>query len=133
MFKKSITYTDYDGNERTEDFFFNLNKAELIEFNYFVDEGMEKFLQQIVKKEDIKSMIGLIKELIRRAYGEKSSDGLRFIKYRDGRSLADDFMQTEAYSELFVELTSDEKKVSDFINGIIPRKMAEEIAEKKNK
>jgi len=130
MFKKAITYTDYDGNERTEDFFFNLNKAELIEFNYFVDGGMEKFLQQVVKKEDTKAMIDLIKELIRRAYGEKSADGLRFVKFKDGHNLADDFMQTEAYSELFVELTSDEKKVSEFINGIIPRKMAEEIAVK---
>lgn len=128
MFKKAITYTDYDGNERTETFFFNLNKAELIEFNYFVDGGMEQFLKRIVKTEDVKGMIDLIKELIRRSYGEKSEDGLRFIKARDGHNLADDFMQTEAYSELFVELTSDEKKVSEFINGIIPQKVAEELA-----
>lgn len=128
MFKKAITYTDYDGNERTETFFFNLNKAELIEFNYIVDGGMEQFLQRIVKNEDTKGMIDLFKELIRRSYGEKSEDGLRFIKVRDGHSLADDFMQTEAYSELFVEITSDEKKASEFINGIIPQKMAEELA-----
>lgn len=128
MFKKAITYTDYDGNERTETFFFNLNKAELIEFNYFVDGGMEQFLQRIVKNEDAKGMIDLFKELIRRSYGEKSEDGLRFIKSRNGHALADDFMQTEAYSELFVELTSDEKKASEFINGIIPQKVAEELA-----
>lgn len=128
MFKKAITYTDYDGNERTETFFFNLSKAELIEFNYFVDGGMEQFLQRIVKNEDVKGMIDLIKELIRRSYGEKSEDGLHFIKVRDGHNLADDFMQTEAYSELFVEITSDEKKTSEFINGIIPQKVAEELA-----
>lgn len=130
MFKKAITYTDYDGNERTETFFFNLNKAELIEFNYFVDGGMEQFLQRIVKNEDTKGMIDLFKELIRRSYGEKSEDGLRFIKVRDGHNLSDDFMQTEAYSELFVEITSDEKKASEFINGVIPQKMAEELASK---
>ena len=128
MIKKTITYTDYDGNERTETFFFNLNKAELIEFNYFVDGGMERFLQRIVKNEDTKGMIDLFKELIRRSYGEKSEDGLRFIKVRDGHNLVDDFMQTEAYSELFVEITSDEKKASEFINGIIPHKVAEELA-----
>lgn len=128
MFKKAITYTDYDGNERTETFFFNLNKAELIEFNYLVDGGMEQFLQRIVKNEDTKGMLDLFKELIRRSYGEKSEDGLRFVKTRDGHNLADDFMQTEAYSELFVEITSDEKKASEFINGIIPQRMAEELA-----
>lgn len=128
MIKKSVTYTDYDGNERTEDFFFNLTKAELMEMNFSATGGMEKLLKRIIETQDQKQIIEVFKDIILKSYGEKSADGKRFIKVRDGHRLAEDFEQTEAYSELFVELSTDDKAASEFINGIIPQSLAAEIA-----
>lgn len=121
MLKKTITYTDYDGNERTEDFYFNLTKAELMEMNFNTEGGMEKTIKRIVDTKDIKQLIEIFKDIILKAYGEKSDDGKRFIKIRDGHKLCEDFAQTEAYSELFMELASNDELASDFINGIIPQ------------
>ena len=121
MLKKTITYTDYDGNEQTEDFYFNLTKAELMEMNFNTEGGMEKTIKRIVDTKDIKQLIEIFKDIILKAYGEKSDDGKRFIKVRDGHKLCEDFAQTEAYSELFMELASNDELASDFINGIIPQ------------
>lgn len=121
MLKKTITYTDYDGNERIEDFYFNLSKAELMEMNFNTEGGMEKTIKRIVDTKDVKQLIEIFKDIILKAYGEKSDDGKRFIKVRDGHKLCEDFAQTEAYSELFMELASNDELASDFINGIIPQ------------
>lgn len=128
MRKETITYTDYDGIERTEDFYFNLSKPELMEMDYSATGGMDKMIKKIVDTQDTKKIIELFKDIVLRSYGEKSDDGKRFIKYRDGHRLSDDFAQTEAYNELFMKLATDEKAATDFINGIIPASLAHEMA-----
>ena len=117
MFKKTITYTDYNGSERTEDFYFNLSKAELMEMEMSMAGGMEAMLQKIIAAQDTSKIIEMFKKIILKAYGEKSDDGKRFIKSPE---LSKAFSETEAYSNFFVELAQDAGKASEFINGIIP-------------
>lgn len=122
MLKKNIKYVDYDGNERTEDFYFNLNKAEVIELQLGTVGGLTKTLEKIVQEKDASRIIEYFKTLILKAYGEKSADGRRFIKSQE---LRDAFEQTEAYSELFMELASDAKMAAEFINGVLPKEAAD--------
>jgi len=117
MFKKTITYTDFDGNERTEDFYFNLTKAEVTEMELSAKGGLVKQLQKIVAEQDSKRIVEIFKDLILKAYGEKSPDGRRFVKNDEIR---DSFSQTGAYSDLFMELATDAELASTFINGIVP-------------
>ena len=123
MIKKTITYTDYDGNERTEDFYFNLSKPELIEMQTSEAGGLEKKIEKISKEQDIKKIIELMKDIIQKSYGVKSDDGKRFIKNQE---VLDEFMQSEAYSELFMDLATDANAASEFINGILPKGLVEE-------
>ncbi len=118
MLKKTITYTDYDGNERTEDFYFNLTKAEITEMELSHDGGLTKLIEKIVAEQDSKRIVEIFKDLILRAYGEKSPDGKRFVKNQE---LRDAFAQTEAYSDLFMELATDAEAAVAFVNGIIPQ------------
>lgn len=118
MLKKTMTYVDYDGNNRTEDFYFNLSKAEVMEMELGTTGGMQKMLEKIVAEQDTKRIIEVFKDIILRAYGEKTPDGKRFIKSKD---LTDSFAQTEAYSDLFMELATDADAASKFINGIVPQ------------
>lgn len=127
MIKWPITYTDYDGNEITEEFRFALNRSELMEMNFSAAGGMEKMLQRIIDTKDTKEMIKIFKELILKSYGELSDDGRRFIKIRDGHELAEDFAQTAAYDELYMQLATDDKKAADFINGVIPKDLAKQV------
>ena len=127
MLKKTITFTDYDGNKRTEDFYFNLTKAEVIEMEMGTSGGMKKMLEKIVSEQDSRRIIETFKSIILKAYGEKSPDGKRFIK---GDDVSTAFAQTEAYSELFMELVTNTESASAFINGIIPQDVVAEIAEK---
>lgn len=117
MLKKTITYTDYDGNERTEDFHFNLNKAEVLEMEMGTNGGMTKMIQKIVAEQDMQKISNIFKDIILKAYGEKSLDGKYFEKSPE---LSRRFSQTEAYSVLFVELL-DPDKASAFINAILPQ------------
>ena len=125
MLKKTITYTDYDGNERTEDFYFNLKKSEVMEMEMGTTGGMRKMLEKIVAEQDSKRIIETFKDIILRAYGEKTADGKRFMKSQE---LADAFSQTEAYSELFMELATDAAAAAVFINGIIPQMPPEQAS-----
>lgn len=117
MYKITKTYTDYNGEERTEDFYFNLNKAELMEMQLSIDGGLEKKIKSIIAAKDTKEMIKIFKELVLSSYGEKSPDGKRFIKNDE---LREAFMQTEAYSDIFMELATDSDAASKFIKGIVP-------------
>lgn len=117
MLKKTITYTDYNGLERTEDFYFNLTKAEAAEMMMSTSEGFDKMILRIVEENDAPAIIKVFKELILKAYGVKSSDGKRFIKSKE---LSDEFSQTEAYSQLFMELASDADAAAAFINNVLP-------------
>ena len=123
MIKKTITYTDYDGNERTEDFYFNLNKPELLEWQASEAGGLEKKIERLTKEQDIAKIIELMKDIIKKSYGVKSDDGKRFVKNEE---VLNDFMQSEAYSELFMSLATDADAAAEFINGILPAGLAEE-------
>ncbi len=126
MLKKTITYHDYNDVERTEDFYFNLSKAELLEMELGTSGGLAEMIRKIVAAQDAPSIIKVFKELVLKAYGEKSADGKRFIKSPE---LSEAFAQTEAYSQLFMELATDEKQAAIFVNGIVPSEMAQAVAE----
>ena len=117
MLKKTIKYVDSNGVERTEDFYFNLSKAELAEMELSVDGGMSKMIENISKTNDAPSVVKFFKEIILKSYGEKSEDGKRFKKSEE---LSESFSQTEAYSEMFMEFFTDTESAISFINNIIP-------------
>lgn len=118
MLKKTITFTDYNDVEQTEDFYFNLSKAELTEMELSTKGGLVKMIEEIVEAEDNKEIVAIFKDLIIKSVGVKSRDGRRFVKNDEVR---DDFLQTEAYSVLFIELASDAKAAAAFVNGITPK------------
>ena len=117
MLVKEIKYTDFNGNERTEKFYFNLTKAEIMEMEMSTSGGMAEMINKIVETQNAPEIIKIFKELILKAYGEKSADGKRFIKSDE---LRDEFSQTEAYSQLFMELATDAEAAANFVNGIMP-------------
>lgn len=121
MLKKNIKYTDYNGVTREEDFYFNLSKAELMEMEMGTNGGLAEMIQQIVKTQDAPAIIKIFKDIILKSYGEKSLDGKRFVKVNEnGTPLSIDFSQTEAFSQLFMELATDADAAANFIKGIIP-------------
>lgn len=115
MVKKTITYKDYDGTQRTETFYFNLNRAELAKMQLSEKGGLAAKLTRITETNDVPALTKFFEELIERSYGVKSDDGRRFIKSRE---LYEEFEQTEAYSQLFMELAQDETKAAAFVNGV---------------
>ena len=117
MLKKTVTYVDYNGVERTEDFYFNLSKAEVAEMELSVEGGFSKMLEEIVKSNDNVRIVELFKQMVLKEKREKSADGKRFVKSKE---LSEAFSQTEAYSEIFMELALDEKAAAAFVNGIMP-------------
>ena len=127
MLKKRITYTDDNGEERTEDFYFNLSKAEIIEMEMGVTGGLTELIKKVMATKDVPSVMKIFKDLILKAYGEKSADGKRFVKVNDaGIPLAHAFAETEAYSQLFMELATDADAAAKFVNGIVPKDTAME-------
>ena len=129
MLKKTITYTDYNGSERTEDFYFNLSKAEVMEMELSTAGGLAETIKRVVAAQDQPAIIKIFKDLILKAYGEKSLDGKRFRKTDE---LREEFAQTEAYSILFMELATDDKAAADFVNGIVPADIAPDKVDKAN-
>ena len=121
MLKKNIKYTDFNGVEREEDFFFHLSKAELMEMEMGTQGGLAESIQKIIDAQDAPAIIKVFKDIVLKAYGEKSEDGKRFMKVdAAGVPLSIGFSQTEAYSTLFMELATDAEAASNFIKGIIP-------------
>lgn len=125
MLKKTITYFDYNDVERTEDFYFNLSKAEIMEMEMGTTGGLAEMINKIVQTQDAPAIIKVFKDLILKAYGERSADGKRFEK-KNG-ALAEAFAETEAYSQLFMELATDADAAARFVNGIIPRDMQQDV------
>lgn len=117
MISKTITYTDYNNVQRTETFFFNLTKAEVMELEMSVKGGLTELINRIVAAQDAAAIIELFKELITKAYGVKDPTGRRFMKSKE---LTEEFTQTEAYSVLFMELATDANAATAFVNGIVP-------------
>lgn len=126
MIAKTIKYKDFNGTEREEKFYFNLTKAEVTEMELSTSGGLAESIKQIVAAQDTPAIIKVFKDLILKAYGEKSLDGKRFRKLDDnGNPLATAFSETEAYSTLFMELATDDKAAAEFVNGIIPSDLNE--------
>lgn len=117
MFKKTVTYTDYDGVDRTESFYFNLSEAEIVEMELGTEGGWRERMQRIIDSKDAPTIMREFKKLIMNSYGIKSDDGRRFIKSDD---ISRDFVQTEAYNQIFMELVTDAKAAAEFANGIAP-------------
>lgn len=117
MYKETIKYTDYNGNEREEDFHFNISKAEVIKLQHSVNGGFESYLKKIIAAQDVKAIEETFESIIKLAYGEKSLDGKRFMKSKE---ITEAFVQSEAYSELLMHLLTDADYASMFINKILP-------------
>lgn len=124
MLKREITYEDFNGDEITETFYFNVSKPELIELEVEVKDGFSAWMQRIIKAEDYQTIIKEFKRFVLFAYGEKSQDGKRFIKNDE---LREGFSQTNAYNVLFMELAEDDGKAAEFVIGVMPKDMAPDI------
>lgn len=118
MFKKTITYTDYNDVPRTETFYFNLTKAEVLEMELSTTGGLSAMIQGVIDAKDTPQLIKIFKELVLKSYGEKSPDGRRFIKSPE---ITEAFAQTEAYSDIFMELATNDEAATAFVQGITPK------------
>lgn len=116
MITKTISYTDYEGNDRTETFYFNLSMPELMQLEGSMEGGLSKYIEKISEKQDVSAMLKIFDTLILNSYGQKSPDGKRFIKSPE---MAKEFSETAAYSKLFMEIASDPKAAEAFVNGVI--------------
>lgn len=116
MLTKTFTYIDYNGKERTETAYFNLNKAEMMEMEMSTSNGFSEMIQKLIEEEDHATIVKIFKDIILKSYGVKSEDGRRFIKSKE---LSDNFSMTEAYPQLFMELATDSEAAAAFVNGII--------------
>ncbi len=123
MIKKTITYVDYDGQTRTEAFYFNLNKVELTKMQLGTDGGFAEFLKRITAAKDTAAMLKVITDLVENSYGEKQLDGKRF---RKDKELTNAFIESPAYEALFMELVQNTDAMTEFVKGILPADMATE-------
>lgn len=117
MLKKVIKYTDFNGVEREEEFYFNLTEAELAEMNLMTKGGLKTYLESIIATKDTPALAELFKTIIDKSYGVKSPDGRKFMKSKD---ILEDFIYTQAYSNLYMELVTNADSASNFINSIVP-------------
>ena len=122
MYIKTINYTDYNGNTRTEDHYFNLTEAEALEMEMSTNGGFSERIKRIIAAQDTATLITIFKDLIKKSYGRKSLDGRKFEKSEE---IFNEFKDTEAYSILFMELATDAKAATEFVNGIAPKKKSD--------
>lgn len=122
MYIKTINYTDYNGNTRTEDHYFNLTEAEALEMEMSTNGGFSERIKRIIAAQDTATLITIFKDLIKKSYGRKSLDGRKFEKSEE---IFNEFKDTEAYSILFMELATDTKAATEFVNGITPKKKSD--------
>lgn len=124
MIKKTIKYVDYNGNTREEDFYFNLNKAEIMKMEMSTTGGLAEKINRIVAAQDAPAIITVFEDLIQKSYGVKTPDGKGFVKKKED---LESFMSTEAYSILYMELATDAEKAAEFINGVVPADMSKQV------
>lgn len=124
MLKKTVTYTDYNGVERTEAFYFHYNEAEILDMEMSTEGGFAERIQKIIDAKDQVSLMQVIKKFVIDAYGVKSEDGKRFIKNDTVRT---EFLESPAYSQIWMELVMDDEIAADFINNVIPSGMKEKL------
>lgn len=125
MVVEKIKYPDFNGLEREEEFMFNLTEAEITEMELTTDGGLSDSIKKIIAAQDTPQIIKVFKMLLLKSYGEKSADGRRFVK---SEKLSEEFSQTNAYSQLFMKLATDDKAAVAFINGIMPDSMQEKAS-----
>lgn len=125
MLKKTITYTDLDGNEVTDDFYFHISKSELVKLQVSAGEGFRDYLMNVVKSGDGGKIIEEFEQILRLAYGVRSEDGKSFLK---PQGAFEAFQGTDAYDQLFMQLVTDAKASAEFVNGIVPSELAVEVA-----
>lgn len=126
MLKKTITCKNFNGVETTEDYWFNLTESEILEMQLGTAGGLDESIKQIVAGMDLPNMVKFFKDFVLKSYGVKSPDGKRFIKNDEIREA---FAQTNAYNKLFMELAFDDVAAAEFINGVIPKDVADKMAE----
>ena len=124
MYKIREKYEDYNGNERVEEFYFNLTKAEITDMELTTEGGMSAMLNRIIAAKDTSKLIAVFKDLILRSYGQKSPDGRRFIKSDE---LTKEFTETPAYSQIYLRLATDDKAATEFVNNVIPKDLQNEV------
>ena len=124
MLKKTITYTDFDGNERTEDFYFNLSKSELILLETTTPGGYVAMLQRIIDSKDNIELMNVFTDLIKKSYGVKSDDGKHFVK---NEKYLDEFLSSAAFDQMFTEFFTTEDAAAEFAKGIIPKQLVREV------
>lgn len=130
MLKRTLTFEDFNGEERTEDWYFHLNEAEVMQWiSTSGDYTLDAKLQEIAKERNGRAVMDTFEDLIRRSVGKKSLDGRQFIKNKE---ITDSFMQSGAYPVLFMELVTDAKAAADFVNGIIPKKLHDKVVDMQN-
>ena len=120
MYKKTMETVDFGGTKRTEDYYFNLTEAELMEMELTTDGGYKEMIEKIMNKQDVKAMVEIFKTAICKAYGVLSPDGRKFVK---NQSVLEDFMSTQAFSDLYMELLTDDKAAAEFFNNVIPKNL----------
>lgn len=120
MYKKTIEYEDFNGEKRKEDFYFNMTRAEVTEMELSIDGGLSEMIKRVTEAKDVPSIVRIFKDLVLRSYGMRSPDGKRFIK---SPQLAEEFSQTQAYSDFFMELATNSEAAANFVNGIMPKEM----------
>ena len=124
MLKKTIEYTNYNGEKRKKDFFFNLKKSELVDLQYSTPQGFIDYITKITESQDNQALWKAFRDIVLLAYGEKSDDGERFVKSKE---ISEGFEQTEAFSELIMELMSGSDAAANFINSIMPKDLVEAV------
>ena len=117
MFKKKISYVDYDGNKRTETFYFNLSRSEITELQLTYPGGYAQYIEKTIDSNDKPELMKMFKDIIKRSYGEKTDDGKRLVKSEE---LSNAFMQTLAYDELFMEISTDSDAAISFVINVLP-------------
>lgn len=129
MYKIHEKYTDFDGNEREEDFYFNLMKSEIMEMELGEVGGLSAMLKQVIAEQNVPKIMEIFKKLVLQSYGVKSADGKRFVKNAENTEA---FSQTEAYSQIFMRLATDSKAATEFVNHVVPSDMAEAAKQQTN-
>ena len=125
MYKETVKYIDYNGVERTEDVYFNLSKAELMEMQLSTAGGFDAMINKLIKAQDQPTLVKVFKDIILKSYGVPSPDGRRFVKTKE---LVEEFTQTEAYSDLYMKFITDSEAAAKFINGIMPKSLIEQMS-----
>lgn len=125
MFKKTVTYKDYNDVERTETYHFHFSEAEILDMEMSVEGGFAERVQKIIDANDQTKLMKVIQKFVIDAYGVKSEDGKRFIKNEQVKT---EFIESPAYSKIWMELVTNDQVAADFINNVIPADMKDQLA-----